>query len=75
LEKLLLLSDDNEDNSTEAEGPSFEDNGDVYGFIRTESGWFNKYTKETHTPHLLYDNNQYKMRAIKRYPPISGKKK
>lgn len=56
LEKLLLLSDDNDDNSTEAEDSPVKDSADVYGFIRTESRWFNKYTKETHATHPLCDN-------------------
>ncbi|KAI8087139.1 hypothetical protein BDF21DRAFT_460801 [Thamnidium elegans] len=53
LEKLLLLSSDNE--ADNANSSVSEDNGDAYGFIKTQSGWYNKYTKEIHENHPLHD--------------------
>ncbi|CAO3693924.1 unnamed protein product [Rhizopus stolonifer] len=53
LEKLLLLPSDNEaDNANRSVS---EGNGDAYGFIKTQSGWYNKYTKEIHEIHPLHD--------------------
>ncbi|KAG1192422.1 hypothetical protein G6F70_009209 [Rhizopus microsporus] len=53
LEKLLLFPSDNE--ADNANSSVSEDNGDVYGFIKTQSGWYNKYTKEIHENHPLHD--------------------
>ncbi|KAI9354382.1 hypothetical protein BD770DRAFT_445043 [Pilaira anomala] len=53
LEKNLLLSSGNEADNANSSGP--EDNGDKYGFIKTPSGWYNKYTKKTHESHPLQD--------------------
>ncbi|KAG2229906.1 hypothetical protein INT48_008281 [Thamnidium elegans] len=53
LEKLLLFSSDNE--ADNANSSVSEDNGDAYGFIKTQSGWYNKYTKEIHENHPLHD--------------------
>lgn len=53
LERLLLLPSDNE--ADNANSSVSEDNGDTYGFVKTQSGWYNKYTKEIHKNYPLHD--------------------
>lgn len=56
LEKNLLLAND-EDDQVEANNSTIQDNGDAYGYVKTSSGWYNKFTKETLTNHPFHENH------------------
>lgn len=56
LEKILLLANDKD--GLEANNSTVQDNGDAYGYVKTSSGWYNIFTKETLANHPFHEDHE-----------------